>query len=86
VRQVQALTPLNVSLVTSRRGPYLPAGLAGGDAGACGENWLIRQDGTRERLRSSVQFTIEAGDSIRLLTPGGGGYGRAKSVTEKPNE
>jgi 5-oxoprolinase (ATP-hydrolysing) len=86
VRQVQALTPLNVSLVTSRRGPYLPAGLAGGDAGACGENWLIRKDGTRERLGSSVQFTIEAGDSIRLLTPGGGGYGRAKSVTEKPNE
>jgi 5-oxoprolinase (ATP-hydrolysing) len=82
VRQVQALTPLNVSLVTSRRGPYLPAGLAGGDAGACGENWLIRKDGTRERLGSSVQFTIEAGDSIRLLTPGGGGYGRAKSVTE----
>ena len=86
VRQVQALTPLNVSLVTSRRGPYLPAGLAGGDAGASGENWLIRKDGTRERLGSSVQFTIEAGDSIRLLTPGGGGYGRAKSVTEKPNE
>ncbi|MFO0085368.1 MAG: hydantoinase B/oxoprolinase family protein [Pirellula sp.] len=75
VRQVQALTPLNVSLVTSRRGTYLPAGLAGGDAGACGENCLIRKDGTRERLGSSVQLTIEAGDSIRLLTPGGGGYG-----------
>jgi len=75
VRQVQALTPLNVSLVTSRRGAYVPAGLAGGDAGACGENWLIREDGTRDRLGSSVQFTIEAGDSIRLLTPGGGGYG-----------
>jgi 5-oxoprolinase (ATP-hydrolysing) len=86
VRQVQALTPLNVSLVTSRRGTYLPAGLAGGDAGACGENWLIRKDGTREKLGSSVQITIETGDSIRLLTPGGGGYGEAKLTIEKPKE
>jgi 5-oxoprolinase (ATP-hydrolysing) len=86
VRQVQALTPLNVSLVTSRRGAYVPAGLAGGDAGACGENWLIRKDGTQERLGSSVQFTIEAGDSIRLLTPGGGGYGEAQAVTTKSKE
>ncbi len=73
-RQVLAMKPLEVSLVTSRRNTA-PFGLNGGQDGKSGENWLIRKDGQRIRLRSSVQISIEAGDSILIETPGGGGMG-----------
>lgn len=74
VRQIQALRPLTVSLVTSRRGDYPPPGLENGGPGLAGENWLIRANGDSERLPSSVQLDLQAGEAIRLLTPGGGGY------------
>jgi 5-oxoprolinase (ATP-hydrolysing) len=73
-RQVQALRPLEVSLVTSRR-TTAPFGMNGGQAGKPGENWLVRADGQRVRLGSSVQVSIEAGESILIETPGGGGMG-----------
>ena len=74
IRQVLALRKLEVSLVTSRRNSP-PFGLRGGADGKPGENWLIRHDGQRIRLGSSVQLSIEAGDSILIETPGGGGMG-----------
>lgn len=75
VREIQALTPLTVSLVTSRRGAFPPKGIAGGADGAIGENWQIDSQGSEYRLDSSVQLNIQANESIRILTPGGGGYG-----------
>jgi len=81
VRQIQALEPLEVSLVTSRRGPYAPFGLAGGESGQLGSNVWILSDGERRALPASCQIRIEVGDSIRIETPGGGGYGAA--VTER---
>ena len=74
IRQVQALRPLEVSLVTSRR-TTAPFGMNGGEAGKPGENWLVRTDGERVRLGSSVQLSIEARESILIETPGGGGMG-----------
>lgn len=74
IRQVQALRPLDVSLVTSRRS-CAPFGLAGGANGKPGENWLIEQDGHRTQLGSAVQLSIGTGDSILIETPGGGGFG-----------
>ena len=74
IRQVQALRPLEVSLVTSRR-TTAPFGLAGGEAGKPGENWLVRVEGERVRLSSSVQISIGVGESILIETPGGGGMG-----------
>ena len=75
-REVKALEPLTVCLVTSRRGEYAPQGLGGGSAGMTGENWWIRYNGESIRLGSNAQLDMEAGDSIRILTPGGGGaYG-----------
>lgn len=75
IRQVMALEPLDVSLVTSRRCPGAPFGLEGGQSGALGENWLILHDGTERRLLSSVQCKLGEGDSILIKTPGGGGFG-----------
>lgn len=74
IRQIQALRPLTVSLVTSRRSDYPPPGLGRGEPGLTGENWLVRSNGEETRLSSSAQLELQAGDAIRLLTPGGGGY------------
>jgi 5-oxoprolinase (ATP-hydrolysing) len=75
VRQIQALEPLEVSLVTSRRGPFAPFGLDGGESGQPGRNTWILSNGEERVLPASCQLRIEVGDSIRIETPGGGGYG-----------
>lgn len=75
VREIEALDNLEVSLVTSRRGSSVPFGLDGGDPGSAGENWLIDPDGNATQLPSACQLSIRAGDRIRILTPGGGGFG-----------
>ncbi len=64
-----------VSILSQRRGPYPPYGLAGGSPGALGRNTLLRADGTREDLPAQVQFTAQPGDVLVIETPGGGGWG-----------
>ncbi|MDP9137537.1 MAG: hydantoinase B/oxoprolinase family protein [Pseudomonadota bacterium] len=54
-----------------------PYGLAGGEPGKRGENFLRRADGSLEKREGCDQFVCEAGDAIIIRTPGGGGYGRA---------
>ena len=51
-----------------------PWGLHGGEPGAVGEDWLIR-DGVAERLPGKCTVEVEPGDRLRVLTPGGGGWG-----------
>jgi 5-oxoprolinase (ATP-hydrolysing) len=75
VRELMALEPLDVSLVTSRRVNPGPYGLSQGGPGLLGENWLIDHDLREIKLDGACQLRIEPGDRIRILTPGGGGYG-----------
>jgi 5-oxoprolinase (ATP-hydrolysing) len=75
VRRIEFLKPLQVSILSQRRGPYPPYGLAGGQSGALGRNTLTRADGTLEELAGSAQFTAQAGDVLTIETPGGGGFG-----------
>src|SRR5262249_13489801 len=76
VRRIEFLRPLEVSLLTERRGPYAPFGLAGGRPGALGVNALRREGNPDEEiLPAKVQFSAQAGDVLTLQTPGGGGYG-----------
>ncbi len=82
IRQILALKPLEVSLVTSRRNT-LPFGLNGGEPGKSGENWLIRKNGEHVRLKSSEQLSIHAGDCIRIETPGGGGMGKISAAFDR---
>ncbi len=74
IRELMALEPLEVSLVTSRRKEPGPFGLTGASPGALGENWQIDLDGTAHRLPSCCQLQIASGQRIRILTPGGGGF------------
>ena len=75
VRELRALVPLDVSLLTERRlaGPF---GLSGGEPGAAGRNLRLRLDGSMEELPAKTTLTLAAGEGIRIETPGGGGYGR----------
>jgi N-methylhydantoinase B/oxoprolinase/acetone carboxylase alpha subunit len=77
-RDLQVLTDATVSLITERR-VSRPWGLAGGEPGAVGENWLLPggDESRAERLSDKCTIQLEAGDVLRMLTPGGGGWGRA---------
>jgi N-methylhydantoinase B/oxoprolinase/acetone carboxylase alpha subunit len=81
-RELEVLEAVTVSLVTERR-VSAPWGLAGGGDGAPGENWLLPGgDDTRaERLRDKCTVTLAAGDVLRILTPGGGGWGPPRPQT-----
>ncbi|HGY92071.1 MAG TPA: hydantoinase B/oxoprolinase family protein [Planctomycetes bacterium] len=74
VREIEALVPMTVTLMTTRRaeGPY---GLEGGSPGRPGRNLLVRADGRSRTLPARVTLTLEPGWRIRVETPGGGGFG-----------
>ena len=74
VRQFAFDEAATVSLMGERR-RHQPWGLAGGEPGAIGEDWLISADGTRRRLDAKTTVDVEPGDQLLLLTPGGGGWG-----------
>jgi GrpB-like predicted nucleotidyltransferase (UPF0157 family) len=77
-RDLEMLEDTTVSLITERRSSR-PWGLAGGEPGAVGENWLLRggDESTAERLADKCTIAMHAGDVVRMRTPGGGGWGRA---------
>jgi 5-oxoprolinase (ATP-hydrolysing) len=76
VRAVRALEPMTATVVGSRR-EVAPFGLAGGQDGATGRQWVERADGSITPLAGSDQVELAASDLIVIETPGGGGYGRA---------
>ncbi|MDZ7678575.1 MAG: hydantoinase B/oxoprolinase family protein [Acidimicrobiales bacterium] len=77
-RDLQMLEDVTVSLITERRVSQ-PWGLAGGEPGAVGENWLLPggDEARAERLPDKCTLRLATGDVLRMLTPGGGGWGRA---------
>ncbi len=80
-RDLLMLEDVTVSLITERRISQ-PWGLAGGGPGAVGENWLLPQgDQSRaEPLLDKCTVRLAAGDVLRMLTPGGGGWGAPPEV------
>ncbi len=70
VRELEATEPLRASLLTDRR-VRPPFGLHGGEPGAPGRNFL---NGTL--LPGKCVVELLPGDTLRIETPGGGGYGR----------
>jgi 5-oxoprolinase (ATP-hydrolysing) len=75
-RDLEMLQDCTVSLITERR-VSSPWGLAGGGSGAVGENWLLRagDESGAERLPDKCTVRLRSGDVLRMLTPGGGGWG-----------
>jgi len=52
-----------------------PYGMAGGNSGDVGRNWVERADGSRTDLGFADETQMAAGDVFVIETPGGGGYG-----------
>jgi N-methylhydantoinase B/oxoprolinase/acetone carboxylase alpha subunit len=75
-RDLLMLEDVTVSLITERR-VSRPWGLAGGEPGAPGENWLLPggDESRAERLPDKCTIRMKSGDVLRMLTPGGGGWG-----------
>jgi N-methylhydantoinase B len=74
VRELEFRVDATVSLMGERR-RLAPWGLAGGDPGATGEDWLVRSGSAPERVPAKTTIEVRPGDRLRVLTPGGGGWG-----------
>ena len=83
IRRMRFLEPMTASILSNGRchGAF---GMAGGEPGAPGENWVERTDGRVERLGHIGQVEMQPGDVMVICTPGGGGYGGAAGV--RPGE
>jgi N-methylhydantoinase B len=73
IREYQLLEEMQVSILSERR-THSPSGLAGGEDGKCGLN-QHRSQHSLDVLPGKWQGRVAAGDSIRIETPGGGGWG-----------
>ncbi|KAL3690636.1 hypothetical protein R1sor_004287 [Riccia sorocarpa] len=74
VREIEFRKPVTVSILSERR-VHAPRGLEGGQDGARGQNLLFRADGRCLYLGGKNSVHVEAGERMRIMTPGGGGYG-----------
>ncbi|HEY3653534.1 MAG TPA: hydantoinase B/oxoprolinase family protein [Steroidobacteraceae bacterium] len=74
VRRIRFLEPMTAAILSNGRksGAF---GMAGGGAGAPGENRVERADGRVDMLEAIGQTEMNAGDVFVISTPGGGGYG-----------
>ncbi len=88
IREIEVTTPARITLLTDRR-IFQPYGLAGGTPGAAGRSLLVSASGTKagagtkegemKELPGKCSLEANAGDIIRIETPGGGGWGSATS-------
>jgi 5-oxoprolinase (ATP-hydrolysing) len=74
VRRIRFLAPMTAVIVSSRRN-VPPFGLAGGQPGAAGRQWVEHADGSIAMLTGTASAELLPGDAFVIETPGGGGYG-----------
>src|SRR5690606_36489825 len=74
VRAIRFRKKMSAAVLANRRSTA-PFGLAGGSDGAPGRNQVRRRKGEIVDLGATAQIEVEAGDTIVIETPGGGGYG-----------
>lgn len=73
VREIETLVPARVSLLADRR-VRAPYGLSGGADSEAGQDFIVKNKQAR-RIHSKGTWELQAGERIRILTPGGGGRG-----------
>ena len=78
IRELQFLEDLEVGILSERRA-LSPYGLQGGSDGAKGLNLLLRKDGKIINIGGKNAVKVSSGDRLRILTPGGGGFGQVSS-------
>ena len=74
-RRIRFLEPMTVNIITGHR-VVPPYGLAGGNSGALGKNYVIHLDDSITELKTKGQIEVVKDDIFVLKTPGGGGFGK----------
>ena len=74
VRRIRFGEAMTATIVSSRR-VIAPFGVAGGEPGTVGRNYVIRADGATELLPGNAHIEVGSGDVLVVETPGGGGFG-----------
>ena len=76
LRRIRFREAMTLSILSMRRQTE-PFGLEGGEAGAPGVNMVLRARGEMVGMAGRDELDVEAGDSVLIATPGGGGFGKA---------
>jgi 5-oxoprolinase (ATP-hydrolysing) len=74
VRRLRFLEPMTAAILSGHR-LVRPHGMAGGEPGEAGKNYVLRADGSRSELGPFDQTEMAAGDVFVIETPGAGGFG-----------
>lgn len=74
IREITFLEPLEMTILSQHR-VQPPYGLKGGQAGKCGEQYLLLASGEKEMLEGITSRKLKSGDKLVICTPGGGGFG-----------
>jgi len=78
IRQISFLDDMEINLLTQHR-VQEPYGMKGGDPGKAGEQWIVLPDGTSKALKGIDSYSVRSGESLVIMTPGGGGWGVKES-------
>jgi 5-oxoprolinase (ATP-hydrolysing) len=76
LRRIRFLRPMSAAILSGHRAVANP-GAMGGEPGELGRNSVRRKDGRIEVLPGCAETYVEAGEAIEIVTPTGGGWGKA---------
>jgi 5-oxoprolinase (ATP-hydrolysing) len=76
LRRIRFLRPMQAAILSGHRAVANP-GMMGGEPGELGRNSVRRNDGRIEMLPGCAETKVEAGEAIEIVTPTGGGWGKA---------
>jgi 5-oxoprolinase (ATP-hydrolysing) len=74
-RTIRFLEKMECTILSGHR-RVRPSGLAGGEPGQIGENWVRRKDRRMEKLEGCDATVIDAEEAIIIQPPTAGGYGK----------
>ncbi|HEY6704061.1 MAG TPA: hydantoinase B/oxoprolinase family protein, partial [Xanthobacteraceae bacterium] len=74
-RTIRFLEKMECTILSGHR-RVRPFGLAGGEGGQIGENWVRRKDDRMEKLEGCDATVIDAAEAIIIQPPTAGGYGK----------
>ncbi len=74
VRRIRFLESMTAAILSGHR-LVRPHGMAGGEPGRAGRNWVERSGGDVVELGPSDRIEMNPGDVFVIESPGGGGYG-----------
>jgi 5-oxoprolinase (ATP-hydrolysing) len=73
-RTIRFLERMDCTILSGHR-RVRPFGLAGGEPGQIGENWVRRADGHLERRAGCDATVLDPGEAVIIQSPTAGGYG-----------